>query len=138
MQVPEVHSCVSRANQTSLYPVINIGFLYLDQLEVVYVHCALNPQQTLVCPPANFLIYRGEITQRGLDYHACVRNALMSMGPKGFPVLPVFQRNLSKILLPLHIFSDQNTTFTRLLFGLLTNIYQTAAKSLVSSHRNQC
>ena len=59
-------------NMTSLYSLINIEYPYLDQWEVPYVHGAQTSQQTLVCPPANLLIYREERSLSGrLDYRAC-------------------------------------------------------------------
>ena len=60
------------------------------------------------------------------------------MREKGLSRAPVFLVIPTKDLSPLLTFSDQYTTFTRLLFVDWANIYQTAAKIQLSSHRNQC
>ena len=72
------------------------------------------------------------------DRKLVVRNALTPMAEKGLPRFPEFLGRLIVKLPPLRCFWDQNTTFTRLLFVIWTNIYEMAAKSLVSSHRLQC
>ena len=69
-------SGVVNPNMTSLYPLINIGFLYLDQSEALYVHGAQTSQQRVVCLPANLLIYIEERSlSGGLDYRACDPNS---------------------------------------------------------------
>ena len=72
------------------------------------------------------------------DRKLVVRYALTSMGEEGFPGPPIFQENLSKKQLPLLTFWGSYTTFTRLLFMARSNIYKTAAKRLLCSHRIQC
>ena len=74
------------------------------------------------------------------DRELVVRNALAPMAEKGFPWPPVILVLLSQNYPPppLLKFRGQDKTFSCLLCVDWTNIYHTAVKRLVCSHRLQC